>query len=38
MIIGILLGNLVEETGPALQKGRFVGASIPIALGLLVMM
>ncbi|EUC40118.1 hypothetical protein COCMIDRAFT_41507 [Bipolaris oryzae ATCC 44560] len=38
MIIGILLGNFVEETGPALQKGKFVGVSIPIALGLLVMM
>ncbi len=38
MIIGIILGNFVEETGPALQKGKFVGVSIPIALGLLVMM
>jgi ACR3 family arsenite transporter len=38
MIIGILLGNFVESTGPALQKGKFVGVSIPIALGLLVMM
>lgn len=38
MIIGILLGNFVEETGPALQKGKFVGVSVPIALGLLVMM
>jgi ACR3 family arsenite transporter len=38
MAIGILLGNFVEETGPALQKGKFVGVSIPIALGLLVMM
>tara|TARA_R110002003_G_scaffold1193_8_gene22777 strand:- start:688 stop:1137 length:450 start_codon:yes stop_codon:yes gene_type:complete len=38
MIIGVLLGNFVEETGPALQKGKFVGVSIPIALGLLVMM
>lgn len=38
MIIGVLLGNYVEETGPALQKGKFVGVSIPIALGLLVMM
>jgi ACR3 family arsenite transporter len=38
MIIGILLGNFVEETGPALQKGKFVGVSIPVALGLLVMM
>jgi ACR3 family arsenite transporter len=38
MIIGVLLGNFVEETGPALQKDKFVGVSIPIALGLLVMM
>jgi len=38
MAIGILLGNFVEKTGPALQKGKFVGVSIPIALGLLVMM
>ena len=38
MAIGILLGNFVEETGPALLKGKFVGVSIPIALGLLVMM
>lgn len=38
MIIGILLGNFVEETGPALQKGKFVGVSIPITVGLLVMM
>jgi ACR3 family arsenite transporter len=32
------MGNFVEETGPALQKGKFVGVSVPIALGLLVMM
>lgn len=38
MIIGVLLGNFVEETGRALQKGKFVGVSIPIAIGLLVMM
>ncbi|KAI4284720.1 MAG: hypothetical protein L6R35_004828 [Caloplaca aegaea] len=38
MVIGVLLGNFVEQTGPALQKGKFVGVSIPIALGLLVMM
>ncbi|KAJ9161125.1 Arsenical-resistance protein ACR3 [Coniochaeta hoffmannii] len=37
MIIGVLLGNFVEETGPALQKGKFVGVFIPIAIGLLVM-
>ncbi|KAJ5377012.1 hypothetical protein N7509_013898 [Penicillium cosmopolitanum] len=38
MAIGIILGNFVENTGPALQKGEFVGVSIPIAIGLLVMM
>lgn len=30
MVIGILLGNFVSSTGPALQKGKFVGVSIPI--------
>ncbi|PBP28358.1 Arsenite resistance protein ArsB [Diplocarpon rosae] len=38
MTIGIVLGNFVPKTGPALQKGKFVGVSIPIAVGLLVMM
>ncbi|TAQ90590.1 hypothetical protein B7494_g1083 [Chlorociboria aeruginascens] len=38
MLIGILLGNFVENVGPSLQKGKFVGVSIPIAIGLLVMM
>ncbi|KFY36154.1 hypothetical protein V494_05277 [Pseudogymnoascus sp. VKM F-4513 (FW-928)] len=38
MLIGILLGNFVENVGPALQKGKFVGVSVPIAIGLLVMM
>ncbi|KAJ5679384.1 hypothetical protein N7462_007628 [Penicillium macrosclerotiorum] len=38
MAIGIILGNFVENMGPALQKGQFVGVSIPIAVGLLVMM
>jgi ACR3 family arsenite efflux pump ArsB len=38
MAIGVLLGNFVPETGPALQKGKFVGVSVPIAVGLLVMM
>ncbi|MBE3047493.1 arsenic resistance protein, partial [Candidatus Bathyarchaeota archaeon] len=38
MILGILLGNFVPSTGPTLQKGQFVGVSIPIAVGLLVMM
>lgn len=31
MIIGILLGNFVSNTGPALQKGKFVGVSAPIS-------
>lgn len=30
MIIGVLLGNFVPETGPALDKGKFVGVSVPI--------
>ena len=30
MLVGILLGNFVPNTGPALQKGTFVGVSIPI--------
>jgi len=34
----VLLGNFVPDTGPALQKGQFVGVSVPIAVGLLVMM
>ncbi|QIW97928.1 hypothetical protein AMS68_003446 [Peltaster fructicola] len=38
MAIGIILGNVVPESGPALQKGQFVGVSVPIAVGLLVMM
>ncbi|KJR88934.1 arsenite transporter, ACR3 family [Sporothrix schenckii 1099-18] len=38
MILGMLLGNFVPQTGPALQKGKFVGVSIPIAIGLLIMM
>ncbi|KAL1890774.1 arsenicals resistance [Sporothrix stenoceras] len=38
MVIGILLGNFVSNVGPALHKGKFVGVSIPIAVGLLVMM
>ncbi|PVH70994.1 arsenical-resistance protein [Cadophora sp. DSE1049] len=38
MAIGILLGNFVPNTGPALQKGKFVGVSVLIAIGLLVMM
>ncbi len=30
MVIGIILGNFVPNTGPALQKGKFVGVSVPI--------
>ncbi|KAF2401847.1 arsenical-resistance protein ACR3 [Trichodelitschia bisporula] len=38
MAIGIVLGNTVPSTGPTLQKGTFVGVSVPIAVGLLFMM
>ncbi|KAJ5246168.1 arsenite efflux transporter ArsB [Penicillium chermesinum] len=38
MAVGIILGNFVPNTGPALQRGKFVGVSVPIAVGLLVMM
>ncbi|KAJ0166885.1 Arsenical-resistance protein Acr3 [Colletotrichum tanaceti] len=38
MLIGIILGNFVPSAGPALQQGRFIGVSVPIAVGLLVMM
>ncbi|CAL5867396.1 uncharacterized protein PFLUO_LOCUS1615 [Penicillium psychrofluorescens] len=38
MAVGIILGNFAPGTGPALQKGQFVGVSVPIAVGLLVMM
>ncbi|MCJ1436866.1 hypothetical protein MMC27_006248 [Xylographa pallens] len=38
MALGILLGHFVPSTGPALQRGQFVGVSLPIAIGLLVMM
>ncbi len=30
MVAGVLLGNFVPEVGPALQRGRFVGVSVPI--------
>ena len=36
MVIGVLLGNFVPETGPALDKGKFVGVSVPIGKSLLV--
>ena len=32
MVVGILLGNFVPNTGPALQKGTFVGVSVPIGM------
>ncbi|KEF56315.1 arsenical-resistance protein [Exophiala aquamarina CBS 119918] len=38
IVVGILLGNFVDDVGPALQKGKFVDVSVPIAVGLLVMM
>ncbi|KAG6015038.1 hypothetical protein E4U43_005862 [Claviceps pusilla] len=38
MLTGILLGNFAERTGEILDQGRWVGVSIPIAIGLLVMM
>ncbi|MCJ1388685.1 hypothetical protein MMC18_001534 [Xylographa bjoerkii] len=38
MTLGILLGHFVPSTGPTLQRGQFVGVSLPIAIGLLVMM
>lgn len=30
MMTGILLGNFVDNVGPALHKGEFVGVSVPI--------
>ncbi|KAI1630887.1 putative arsenite efflux transporter [Biscogniauxia mediterranea] len=38
MVAGILLGNYVPGIEGALERGRFVGVSVPIAVGLLVMM
>ncbi|KAG6040075.1 hypothetical protein E4U41_001416 [Claviceps citrina] len=38
MLVGVLLGNFVHGTGEVLNQGRWVGVSIPIAIGLLVMM
>lgn len=32
MGIGIALGNTIDSIGPALQKGEFVGVSIPIGM------
>lgn len=30
MAMGIILGNFVPSTGPALQKGKFAEVSVPI--------
>jgi ACR3 family arsenite transporter len=30
IVIGILLGNFVPQTGKVLQQGKFVGVSIPV--------
>ncbi|ETN45253.1 arsenical-resistance protein [Cyphellophora europaea CBS 101466] len=38
IVIGILLGNFIDSVGPALQRGKFVDVSVPIAVGLLLMM
>ncbi|KAI0165697.1 sodium bile acid symporter family-domain-containing protein [Xylariaceae sp. FL1272] len=38
IVVGILLGNFVPSAPEALNKGKFVGVSVPIAVGLLVMM
>lgn len=32
MAVGIILGNFVPSTGPALQKGKFVGVSVPTGM------
>lgn len=32
MAIGIVLGNTVAGVGPALQRGEFVGVSVPIGM------
>ncbi|RVD90366.1 uncharacterized protein DFL_001335 [Arthrobotrys flagrans] len=38
MIVGVLLGNFVEGIERTLHRGKFVGVSLPIAIGLLIMM
>ena len=30
MAVGIILGNFVPSVGPSLQRGKFVGVSVPI--------
>lgn len=32
MAVGIVLGNFVPSTGPTLQRGKFVGVSVPIGM------
>ena len=32
MVLGVLLGNFVPETGPALRKGKFADVSVPIGM------
>jgi ACR3 family arsenite transporter len=34
MLIGIILGNFVPNTSKALDKGKFVGVSVPIGMTL----
>lgn len=38
IVIGVVLGNFVNGMEEALQRGKFVNVSVPIAVGLLVMM
>lgn len=35
MGVGIALGNTIDSVGPTLQKGEFVGVSIPIGMALI---
>lgn len=32
MGVGIAIGNTVDDAGPALQRGEFVGVSVPIGM------
>ena len=38
MATGIIIGSLDDSAGADLRKGEFIGVSVPIAVGLLVMM
>lgn len=38
MAIGILIGNFVPNVEETLEKGKFVDVSVPVAVGLLIMM